>query len=406
MKRITFLIVILCTFWASGTWAQDPPRYTVQDLGTLGGGTYSYAGGISNNALVAGSSTLSDGTYRAFLWWNGWMLDLGTLGGPNSQANYRPSESGEVGGISDTTTTDPNGEDFCGFGTYLECHPFSWQNGVMTPLPLLGGNNGYAGGVNNQGQVAGAAEYNTPDPTCTLPLAFLRLGAVVWENGKIIEKLPALRGDPDAFAYAINDKGQAIGFSTNCSSAPVRAVLWQDDRVTNLGSLGGTISVGGDINNRGQVVGFSYLADNTTFHGYLWQKSTGMIDLGTLPGDVASDANGINNLGQVAGGSYDADGNGRAVLWQNGVMTDLNTLIPPDSPLYLIDSSGTINDQGQIAGYALQVSTGEVHAFLATPTWGYWEISERPRVVLPENIRRLLQQRRGGRFGVKLARPQ
>lgn len=88
------------------------------------------------------------------------------------------------------------------------------------------------------------------------------------------------------------------------------------------------------------------------------------------------------------------------------MMTDLNTLIPADSPLYLIEAFGKINDHGQIAGYALQISTGDVHAFLLTPTEGLWAISERPKVVLPENVRKQIQQRRLGRFGVNLARPQ
>jgi len=106
------------------------------------------------------------------------------------------------------------------------------------------------------------------------------------------------------------------------------------------------------------------------------------------------------------GGSWDALGNERAYLWQNGVMTDLNTLIPPDSPFYLIEATGTINDLGQIAGIALQISTGDVHAFLATPIPGHWELSERPKVVLPETVRKVLQQRRGNHFGHELTGPQ
>ncbi|MGO9401988.1 MAG: hypothetical protein ACLPVW_00805 [Terriglobales bacterium] len=130
-----------------------------------------------------------------------------------------------------------------------------------------------------------------------------------------------------------------------------------------------------------------------------------MIDLGTLPGDVGSDGDGINDLGQVVGGSWDAEGNDRAYLWQNGVMTDLNTLISPDSPLYLIEATGTINDQGQIAGIGL-TSAGDVHAFLATPTPRHWAIRERPKVVLSDDVRKLVQQLRASRFGHKLARPQ
>jgi probable HAF family extracellular repeat protein len=91
-----------------------------------------------------------------------------------------------------------------------------------------------------------------------------------------------------------------------------------------------------------------------------------MQDLGTLPGDVTSGALGMNNKGQVVGGSNDPNGNGRAVLWQDGVMTDLNSLIPQGSSLYLV-YAGDINDDGEIVGLAFDPSTGTFPAFLAIP---------------------------------------
>src|SRR5205823_15017167 len=123
----------------------------------------------------------------------------------------------------------------------------------------------------------------------------------------------------------------------------------------------------------------------------------------TLPGDVSSSGDGINSKGQVVGGSFDIDGNGRAFLWQNGVMTDLNTLIPADSPLFLIEATGTINSRGEIAGISLQTSTGEVHAFLATPTNGQVAsesaalaaragTSRGSKVALSENVRKMLRE--------------
>jgi hypothetical protein len=57
-------------------------------------------------------------------------------------------------------------------------------------------------------------------------------------------------------------------------------------------------------------------------------------------------------------------GSGRAILWQNKVPIDLNTLIPKDSPWYLLDAE-SINDAGQIVGYG--TINGNVHAFIATP---------------------------------------
>ena len=53
---------------------------------------------------------------------------------------------------------DPLGEDFCFFGTHLICLAFVRQNGTMTALPTLGGNNGTVNYINNHNQVAGLAE--------------------------------------------------------------------------------------------------------------------------------------------------------------------------------------------------------------------------------------------------------
>jgi probable HAF family extracellular repeat protein len=50
-------------------------------------------------------------------------------------------------------------------------------------------------------------------------------------------------------------------------------------------------------------------------------------------------------------------------------MTDLNTLIPADSPLYLVFAF-QINDVGEIVGLGV-TSTSEPHAFLATPQRGH-----------------------------------
>jgi probable HAF family extracellular repeat protein len=127
-----------------------------------------------------------------------------------------------------------------------------------------------------------------------------------------------------------------------------------------------------------------------------------MHDLGTLPGDFGSDGDGINNEGQVVGGSWnEAQTVESGIIWQNGMMTDLNTLIPPDSPLYLVEATGTINDQGWIAGIATQISTGDTHAFLLIPTTEQWPLGERARVVLPDNVHNWLQQRHrsGQRIG-------
>ena len=249
-------------------------RYTVTDLGTLGG-TFTFATGINNRGSVEGHSTLpGDTAFHAFLWQKGVMTDLGTLGGPNSRADLRPSESDKVGGGANTSTPDPFGEDFCFFGTNFICLPFLWQKGVMTPLQTLGGNNGFAGGVNSRGQVAGQAEIASPDPTCdpSTPQV-LQFKPVIWRNGNV-QELPTFAGDPDGQAFALNDVGQAVGFSGLCIDPLTahHALLWQNGRAINLGTLGGTMNNAAfDINNQGQLVGISGLPANTdlSFHAFL-----------------------------------------------------------------------------------------------------------------------------------------
>src|SRR5881397_951629 len=85
--------------------AKHVQRYTITDLGTLGG-TYSYAFGINNAGQVAGGSATPTQTgglsQTAFLWSGGQMINLGTLGGPNSGANP-PNASGEVPLDSETS---------------------------------------------------------------------------------------------------------------------------------------------------------------------------------------------------------------------------------------------------------------------------------------------------------------
>lgn len=184
-------------------------------------------------------------------------------------------------------------------------------------------------------------------------------------------------------------------------------MLWQNGSVISLGSLGGTYTnVAYDINNRSQVVGVSDLPGDTTAHAFFWEKGK-MTDLGTLPGDFFSVAFAINGKGQVVGQSCDQNGNCRAFVWWNGVMTDLNALVSQSSSLYLYVAND-INDLGEIVGQAVDPVTGIAPAFLATPTSaGEYDgaaaeqVSEaagtKVKVVLPEKVLKSLQQRKGFR---------
>jgi probable HAF family extracellular repeat protein len=389
-------------------------KYIVTDLGTLSGGNFSQPFFITKNGRIAGSSNLADGSSHAVIWANQQAADLGTLGGSNSIA-FGVNNYGQSVGEAETSVSDPNGEDFCGFGTHLICLPFESANGVMNPLSTLGGNNGVATAINNRGEVAGYAENSILDPECPAPQV-LHFKPVVWEKG-VIHELPTVGGDPDGVAFMINDDGQAVGASGACATfnpidlynlTPVHAVLWENGKAINLGNLGGTTGQAGgnialDINNLGQVVGSSDLSGDTTFHAFLWTRKTRMQDLGTLSGDVASLSISINDAGSIIGASLDANFNPRAFLWQNGVMTDLNTLVAGNSPLYLMTGC-SINSRGEITGLGL-TSSGETHTYLATPTLGVATSTSQAvisRRVLSDDARKQLQQQLRSGFGARL----
>lgn len=358
--------------------ARPFPHYTVTDLGTLGGMS-SGAFGINAKSHVGGTASVPGEYQHPFLWTKRkGMLDLGTLGGPNADGSG-PNNRDEVPIFSETLDSDPFGENFCGFGTGHICLAAVWKHGQMTALPTLGGHNAQALAINGPGQIIGVAETGTLDPQCPAPQA-LDFEAAIWEpNGKIHE-LPPLPGDTVGFALRLNDKGQAVGSSGSCANTTYsglvvgpHAVLWDHRTPINLGSLGGTlVSTAAAVNDRGEVVGASDLASElpgfpaVQVHSFLWTRERGMQDIGTVGDDFTGLPTQVNNNGQVVGASCDSKGNCRAFLWQHGTMRDLNALIPAGSSLYLVFAFD-INDDGEIVGQAVETSTGDVHAFLATP---------------------------------------
>ena len=399
------------------------PMYRVFNLGMPLGGSASAAASINNLGWIAGDSNLTgDATQHAVVWIFGFPLNLGTLGGPNSAVLWPgQNDLGQIVGVSDTAHTDPLGEKWSCAAFFPASHlghtcvGFLWQWGMMSPLPTLGGNNGFATAINNHGQAVGWAETAFHDPTCKPPQV-LQFEAVLWGPSpgqkQVLQPYP---GNPDSAATGINDKGQVVGISGICQNAvgrlsAERAVLWQNGTVTDMGNLGGAgWNTPMAINNKGQVVGFSDLpgddnGNNLNFHAFLWTSSTGIQDLKTLPGDVLSEALGVNEQGQVVGVSFDVDGNERAFLWENGRMTDLNTLVSSDSP-YTLEAGQDINDFGVIAGFACVkpcTAQSPSFAFAAVPTGerdssaGTAEAkipSDSPQHVMPESVRRQIERR-------------
>jgi uncharacterized membrane protein len=366
-------------------------HYNLTDLGVVGpipGQPFH----VADNGLIAGSAAVNN-SEDAFLWYRNLSLDIGTrgLGGKNS-VSFGVNRWGQAVGEADTSTPDPLGEDFCGFATLgyasgTRCLPFVWQNGVMRRLPTLTdknglhGNNGAADVINSRGEAVGLSENTTLDPTCPPydpskgQSQKLQQKPVIWRNGRVYE-LPTIGGDPDGNAFAINDAGQVAGGSGNCASFSFNnflylqlnhAVLWNNGKPTDLGSLGGILgNFALGINNRGDVVGSSDLKNDSAFNGFLWTKEKGhmqgLVPFGT---DIFSVALAVNDEREVTGVSLNDKFESRAVLWLHEAPIDLNTLVPSTSGLYLLLAC-SVNNSGQIIGLAVD-SNGAFHGYLATP---------------------------------------
>ncbi len=361
------------------------PRYYVFNLGAPLGGA-AEAVGINDLGWISGGANLTGNNVVNAELWIGSPLDLGTLGGPNSNISWpNHTTKGEVVGISETAEKNPLGEPWSCFAFFPSATPtgnvcvgFAWQDGVMTALPTLGGYDGYAAGVNNKGQVVGWAENNIHDPTCNAPGQILQFEAVIW-GPKLTEitQLPPYPGDPDSAATAINDKGQVVGISGLCSNAvggasAKHALLWENGVPTDLGNIGGGAwNTPIAINNHGQVVGFANTSGDENGapspSAFIWSKATGIQELPALGEDSNAIAYDINEKGQAVGQS--AGATLRAFLYESGKIFDLNALIQPDSSLYLTLAHG-INNHGEIAGTALDTATGQTVAFLAVPSYG------------------------------------
>ena len=94
-------------------------------------------------------------------------------------------------------------------------------------------------------------------------------------------------------------------------------------------------------------------------------------------GDGAAFATGINSHGQVVGSTFNSAGWAHGFIWQDGVMTDLNSLISKDSNLFIVAASN-IDERGQISGMAAVMSgpdAGKIHAILLTPIEGRIDVS-------------------------------
>ncbi len=340
----------------ASVWAT--PQYTVTDLGTLSGYAASWPMGINASGQVVGYScnTASDG--HAFLYSNGQMTDLGTLGGSESRA-YGLNDSGVAVGFSYLAgnTTPP--------------HACQFSNGAVTDLCATPGISwSPAAGINDSGQILGIG--GSPG-----------MHAAIYQNG-VATDLGTLYYNPimgiaNSYGWAINNAGQVVGYSDYCPNyMPTQhAFLWSNGKMTDLGTLGGA-SAALALNNNGQVVG-DYFTSSGPLHAFSFANGT-MTDLGVLSGSyISSAAYGVNASGQIVGTcaissllglptpayGMSTFADARACLFGDGTVTDLNTLISSTSG-WTLNLALAINDSGWIVGSGTN-SLGQSHAFLLTP---------------------------------------
>src|SRR6266705_123557 len=359
-QTLSIILVAACCGGASlPAHAQGPgatkarTQYQVSDLPGLGG-TSNGGNSINDQTWVAGYARLPNRDRHAALWRNGALTDLYTLGGPNSSVTWNvKNTAGIIVGISQTLTPEPLGESWSSAVFYSTPNNvgyinlgFVWKQGQMRGLPnFAGGNNGFATGANNLGQVVGWAENGVHDPTCCCTQV-LQFRPAMWTLGPPdqIHDLPLVPGDTSGAATAINDSGQIVGISGICDQAVGRhtakhAVLWENGGVTDIGNLGAEWwNTPTAINQQGDIVGFAgdpAFVEGDILHAFIWTKRDGIQPLlalqGRVPEHVDSEAYGINDQRQVVGISCDADFvDCRGVVWDHSsVPTDLNDLKAP-----------------------------------------------------------------------------
>jgi len=263
----------------------------VQDLGALSAfGSQSYASAIASDGAIAGHADRGDGT--------------GTMFG------YRYTASGGRSEICPTgcSVWDLNGRGQQ-VGLLLGGNPTTWQAFVwspaagLQPLGTLGGARSSATGISEAGVVVGNAQLADSaagdvghafvyDPRAAQP-------ALQDLNGRARTPGWVLRGAND-----VSDRF-VIGYGTHDGQSRAFRLELGTGEVRDLGTIGGSPSVGWAGDDDGDVVGWVAKDDHTNIAFVYGAGIGGLHMLGDYvdpaQGWVLQQANGINNHGAIVG---------------------------------------------------------------------------------------------------------
>ncbi|MEO7715442.1 MAG: hypothetical protein ABIY70_04530 [Capsulimonas sp.] len=349
MKLTPFVAVAVLGFGGAGVRAAETemPQYQVTDLGV----TPFIADNTSLSVDRAGAVALcrvdGESAPQAALWRFGKTTVFTLPAGYHSAVSRSLSESGGV--VAGWMSTSSNSVD-----SLATTRAFVTRAGKPFLLGTLGGRDSQAFGVNAKGFVVGAAQTKEREKH-----------AVMWRAGKITD-LGLLPGGRASAAYAINPSGTIAG-SANVPLAGTKvfmnhAVIWRGGKIMDLGLLPeGKWAIATAINSKGDVVGLAGVGGDT--HAFLYQDGR-MSDLGS-PGEETVSARAIGDGGEVVGIFAVNERIHHAFLWKNGQIADLNQCLPKGSGWTLLQGDG-MNARGQIACQA-RSAQGEIHAVLLTP---------------------------------------
>lgn len=282
--------------------------------------------GINEAGNVCGKYDLPT---EAFIW----TPETGaiTLERPEGVFAAKATEIANVGGIDGAGAV-------CGTMGIPQSRAFFHNGDGFIDLGLLPGHNwSFGRGINDAMTVVGLSMNNQTGP----------LVAFIWQDG-VMAPIPEL-ARITADARDINNAGQITGWMQPGVPDETTGFLWDNGTVIDIGPIeGGYTSEPEAMNDRGDIVGRGKVPNPTgsfEWIAFLWTDGQ-MINLGTLPGREVSIALGVNNKREVVGLAA-GTGVGAGFLWRDGVMYDLNDLVPPDLGI-LIKTGYAINDAGQI----------------------------------------------------------